>query len=133
MPTNNEINRRIAEFMGLCWHHSDSQEWCCEKMMQERPKNRLALMYSNPDYCSPDSPRRLLDEVVAKLSRTHRLAFIQTLADETHVRLAAHCEPYSDATFDKYALFQLTTASPERIATAIYNVLTNGEEGKDEH
>ncbi len=72
MKSNDEINRKIAEFMGLCWHdwsRTDKEKhfphvWCFKCDAQCYGVGTANL---NPDYCSDGSPRRLLKEVVAKL------------------------------------------------------------------
>lgn len=59
--TNDEINRYIhEEIMGECWHdwHITSSCTKCGDGLSRR---------AIPGYCSDDSPRRLLNEVVAKL------------------------------------------------------------------
>lgn len=59
--TNDEINRYIhTEIMGKCWHdwHITSSCTKCGDGLSRR---------AIPGYCSDDSPRRLLNEVVAKV------------------------------------------------------------------
>lgn len=73
--SNDEINRYIAtEIMGLCWHNpmivvqqaDGHRVWECRKCRLscgESPTYEEVVVFSNPDYCSDDSPRRLMHEV----------------------------------------------------------------------
>jgi len=61
--SNDEINKYIAtEIMGLCWHNlfddRPGSYWC---------GNCQSVTRGNPDYCSDESPRRLLNEPFQRL------------------------------------------------------------------
>jgi len=66
--TNDEINRYIHEqIMGKCWHEmsrTSGDRSRCKHCPECVPWG------GNPDYCSDDSPRSLLNEVVAKVIET---------------------------------------------------------------
>ena len=75
MKDRDEINRFIhVEIIGECWHEISSLD--VEKLDDNRGffhcvhcKEKCHCQYDldHPDYCSDNSPRRLLNEVVAKL------------------------------------------------------------------
>lgn len=93
--TNDEINRFIhTEIMGKCWHefpllpNRDTEPHClhCKKHAFYLDENYLiggdeVCGHFNPDYCSSDSPRRLLDEVVRSFTNnaTMRCKFIELI------------------------------------------------------
>ncbi len=140
MPTNNEtINRRIAEFMGLCWHEVTQNEGgqnclkCGASVLVQRWRNLTVdpdwhySVYENnliPDYCSADSPRRLLDEVVAKLDTLK-------LGEELSLTLYGAGAMPKDVE-DFHALIMAVGVSakstPEQIATAIYHCISEGKD-----
>lgn len=69
--TNEEINRYIhEEIMERCWH---DVEWNYHTGKCKKESCHQVILFArhgssgNPDYCSDDSPRRWLNEVVAKL------------------------------------------------------------------
>lgn len=89
--SHDEKNRYVAtEIMGLCWH-----EWgepkgsgfkiklCCSCCGKSNWRSHIA---NNPDYCSDESPRSLLQGVVVKVSPTSRKAFYEAIR---------HPPPYS--------------------------------------
>lgn len=68
--TNDEVNRYIAiEIMKLpCFHEAENEEYAT--VICRLCRNGFgggAWSSANPDYCSDDSPRSLLNEVVAKV------------------------------------------------------------------
>lgn len=76
---NEEMNRYCHEvILGKCWHEGvtdavfemgvgalDVPYWCPKCKHAVNPPDEDGLF--NPDYCSDDSPRRLLNEVVDKV------------------------------------------------------------------
>lgn len=118
---NETINQAIAEFMGLCWHEIDRPQYgdssnCnkCEKFTHFRFQHGEILIEQNPDYCSPDSPRRLLDEVVAKVvEKIGAVQFSNFIAD---LRRPHPVDRYEFADC-------IIRATPEQIARAIYAVI----------
>jgi hypothetical protein len=72
--TNKEIEKIIHKWMGKCWHESTIQltacsyRWKCRKcgdISEERP--------TFPAYCSDNSPRKLLNDVLEKMTDKQRL------------------------------------------------------------
>ena len=118
--TNEEINRYIhVEIMGKCWHdwRSMGPNW---GFRCGNDCGATSSFSRNPDYCSDDSPRRLLNAVVAKmvtgecevdfLRAEH---FISQIADfHTYSPLSVNGDIYS---IDAYAM---AVATAEQIATA---------------
>lgn len=103
-PTKDEINKVLGEFMGL------------EPGLYMRPQSEGGDMFdSYPDYCSPNSPRRLLDEVVAKWCENgNRQGNFITQIDNYVVGLKGY----------GLALVTIARLTPEQISTAIYNCIT---------
>lgn len=60
-----------------------------------------------PDYCSD------LNLTAKAEAKVDKRKYIPALAEVCGVRLAEHCEPYADATFEKNSLYKLATASPK--------------------
>lgn len=116
MKSNDEINRKIAQFMGLCWH--DPQLYIGSKVGLKNicDKCKTTSPTPNPDYCSDDSPRRLLNEAVAKLPVDAHEKFERALLDELGGL------DYLEA-WIAYAI-----ATPEMIARAIVACIEVGEE-----
>jgi hypothetical protein len=66
-PTEEEINKVIHEWMGLCWH--ENVKWThngfnCSKCNKPSTYSKVFI---NPNYCSDDSPRKLLNDVLEKI------------------------------------------------------------------
>lgn len=84
--TREEINKYIhVEILGKCWHSRyfwRNENWCprCTPIPTE---GDIYVSYV-PDYCSDDSPRRLLNEVVAKVIELGR-------REEFMIALVAEC------------------------------------------
>lgn len=93
MPTKNEMNRKIAEWMGDCWHKAAAQSfdthnlhWSpdCEECGANTERVR------NPDYCSSLDAIRPAEERVVEvfgvaeygraLNKVVKMPFIQTSA-----------------------------------------------------
>ena len=70
-----EINRYIhVEIMGKCWHDlvlGNDDVWRCNEIDCKLEVRNYGGIHGepngNPDYCSDDSPRWLLEDVVAKI------------------------------------------------------------------
>ena len=114
---NEEISRYIhVEIMGYCDH--DFQR-------QPDPKSVTPTGYCKkcdvhffgeediPDYCSDDSPRRLLNEVVAKVAEPNSYSFYEDL-------LFKFVKPKDDghAYNNGYLTYLMLNATAERIARA---------------
>jgi hypothetical protein len=120
--TDNEtINRHIHEMLGKCWHRFEpyraihGNDKCLENCGATRYTADRSM-----DYCSDDSPRRLLNEAVDKAVEMVGELRIgsqleQQLWEGTPTLIAAH-------------LTHATKATAQQIATAIYNATK--EEGK---
>ncbi len=142
MPDNETINRHIHEMLGKCWHEPKSVPHSlfgakficvnCEKPLIYYDGTRFAQDRMNPDYCSDESPRRLLNEAVDKA--------VEMVGEETftkHVVVEAldpHPTPQDVGLFIELGgpswVFSslVTRASAQQIATAIYHATK--EEGK---
>jgi hypothetical protein len=120
MPDNETINRHIAEkVMQIpCWHVrqgakcSKCGECLCAKC------NRIRSGYvTNPDYCSDDSPRRLLNEAVDKAVE---------MRGENAFLIAMYGSVNGDGRNQGDVRCELLRATAQQIATAIYHA-TKGE------
>jgi len=109
MIDNETINKAIAEFMNLCWHEFEpyraihGNDKCLKNCGATRYDDNL-----HRDFCSPDSPRRLLQEVIANVIVTpkgwnnlHRNIDLQLGTNQ-----------------------QIIEATAEQIARAVYDVIT---------
>ncbi len=119
MPNRDEMNRAIHEFIGKCPGYWSGDKYGgawfkppCEKCTKDIEHHEPEM----PDYFSPDSPRRLLEEVVAKVVSTSPV-ISSALFDQLEIPLRES----KDA--DGHHL--MLTA--EQIATACYNVITEGK------
>lgn len=72
--SNEVINRALATFVGLCWHDlvlGSDDVWRCNEIDCPLEMQNYGGIHGdpkgNPDYCSSDSPRSLLEGVVAKV------------------------------------------------------------------
>lgn len=78
--TNDDINRYIhTEIMDECWHNlvlGSDDVWRCNEIDCRIEVQNFGGIHddpkSNPDYCSDDSPRSLLNAVVAKVTGYER-------------------------------------------------------------
>lgn len=100
-----EINRYLhVEIMGKC-------EDCQQSITS--PWQECVPFGSMPDYCSSDSPRRLLYEVVAKIAEPNSYSFYENI-------LFKVIEPEDDgyAYNNGYLTYLMLNATAEQIATA---------------
>ena len=117
-PSKEQINRTLHEFMGKCDHYHEGHPAdidCSECILC----GGYYYDAETPDYTSPDSPRRLLDEVEEKLDGNQRTIYANTLFFET-------AKPGADIMRNRR--FQQVTAPAPIRARALYEVITT--EGK---
>lgn len=120
MENRGEINRTLHEFMGRCWHDFQrvdtfpQPDFVCTKCGSNNSGAQ------NFDYTSSDSPRWLLEEVVAKLSNPPSQNMWRALA-ELLEQETGEAHPWIDV---------FVTATAEQIATACYRVIAEAENGK---
>jgi hypothetical protein len=128
MPDNETINRHIHEMMDKCWHRFEpyraihGNHKCLE--------NCGATRYTAEpmDYCSDDSPRRLLNEAVDKaVGMVGPYIFGRALAKQIDLSLPQDFNGVTDNELPSRVTF-IASASAQQIATAIYNATK--EEGK---
>ena len=111
-----ELNKYIhTVIMGKCWHDSNLHPSILKEECKKGGK-KLSGSWNGattyPDYCSPDSPRRLLDEVVKAVVDEVGTLYATEFLYETAVGGQNYWPP------EKNELLDLVTASPEEIATA---------------
>jgi hypothetical protein len=124
--TDNEtINRHIHEMLGKCWHRFEpyraihGNDKCLENCGATRYTADRSM-----DYCSDDSPRRLLNEAVDKAVE---MVGARDFTDE--LIIATTGTVWFDGRLDVLeTLFAAARATNQQIATAIYNATQ--EEGK---
>jgi hypothetical protein len=134
MPDNETINRHIHEMLGKCvavWPDNSTLAKCA-KCGEHRSQ------HTNPDYCSDDSPRRLLNEAVDKAVEmvgyekySHSLNGILCESIFEAVRQSDPRIKFRSneiAAVISQANEMVLTASAQQIATAIYHATK--EEGE---
>lgn len=126
-PTNEEINKTIHEFMGHCFHNPMAVKqqadgysiWKCRKCFEPLSQGFSydeALQTANPDYCSDDSPRRLLNEVIAKLTKQSGDLYFGKLEIELYKTWRERGRPKNKLDH----LADVVAADAQQIATACY-------------
>lgn len=112
MKTSNEL---IAEFMGLCWHEFKDDEdgtYHCEKCNYRPTCVPAEAINRLPDYTSPDSPRRLLDEAEAKC--------IEVAGIDVYGRALTEIAFQNGVNSDtEHAAFLITATPAQRVAAII--------------
>jgi hypothetical protein len=112
MPDNETINKHIHEkVMGECYHVDEDLNVTCEVCGTFVTVANLLLQ---PDYCSDDSPRRLLNEAVDKaVEMVGEKAFQSSLW--LTLKMGVNFYERNEA------LLIGARATNQQIATAIYN------------
>lgn len=105
---NEEINRYLhVEIMGKCWHGKSMNQWCFPPIPCDvcgKPEEDI------PDYCSDDSPRRLLREVVSRICASQGV--------ETYLPHLKNITRQTDTTMIFEQLEYLANPTAEQIARA---------------
>jgi len=100
--TNNQI---LAEWMGLCWHESVNG-LDCYKCKNGHPSFPADL--THPQYDSPHTARKVLDEIVAKIADDPKLrdGFVDALYGEL-------------SRFDDVIVLHALSLTPDQIVRAV--------------
>lgn len=83
--TNGEVSRYLHErILGKCWHEFEEYRAIHgnDNCLKDCGVTRYDKDQLHMDYCSDESPRRLLNEIVAKLPTDLHEAFERALLDE---------------------------------------------------
>lgn len=112
MENRDEINRTLHEFMGRCIYHPIQPkiglDYNGNCSLCGEPKSRHIGWYEV--YTSSDSPRRLLEEVVAKIDDSESLmSFVVQIIGWSTYDLKATAEQIATAC---YNVIKSSTASP---------------------
>lgn len=113
--TNDAVNKYIhVEIMGKCWHEfSDKWPADAERYSKDGEKCKHCdkghrALSANPNYCSDNSPRSLLNEVVVKVLASDRGIYYLSYA----LDVVGHEGITDDAVLD------MLTATAEQTARA---------------
>jgi hypothetical protein len=124
MMDKEEVNRKIHELRGLCWHEYEDI-----RISMERPSTCVICgeyddtCATGPDYFSPSTPRGELDDAVAKCVEKFGVqAYVNKLMGPDAMR-ARSFVPKNATYFEAAAV-----ASPEAICMAIAACI-EGENG----
>lgn len=123
-----EINRKIHEFMGKCWHESEPEGdirtggYRCKHCGDNEGLSPFPPEWDkngNPDYCSDSSPRSLLDtvrnKVIGQYGFNPLMLELRKTRDETSVM------------YDGVEALICAQATTEQIARACYRVIEEME------